>query len=319
VFHFEHFAKPGQLLEDPMNVLANLRIGRQQAEVGVQGSRAGVIVSGAQVHVASDALGFTADDHQHLGVGLVPYDAIDHLNTRFLQPCRQSDIGLFIEPSAYLDHGGDVFAGARRINQQMHDLRVNTGPVQSLLDRQHVGVDAGLAQQLKHGCEPLVGVMQKHVIASNGREQVGLAAEFSRQAGVVDRILQIRAIDLIDGLHRPGQVDRAIALVHVLGGQFEAVGQEFGDGLGAAGTNFEPDGGRKASLGEFSSQRIGQVLDFLFIDQQFGIARDAELVAANDLHAGEQFGHEVLQHGGKENEIVGPPGIGARNPDEARQ
>ena len=47
--------------------------------------------------------------------------------------------------------------------------------------------------------------------------------------------------------------------------------------------------------------------------------RDAELVAANDLHAGEQFGHEVLQHGGKENEIVGPPGIGARNPDEARQ
>ena len=47
-----------------------------------------------------------------------------------------------------------------------------------------------------------------------------------------------------------------------------------------------------------------QVLDLLLVDEEVGVARDAELVAAQHVHAGEQLAHVRVQDRGQEDEGV---------------
>ena len=62
-----------------------------------------------------------------------------------------------------------------------------------------------------------------------------------------------------------------------------------------------------AAADEFVAQGEREVLDFLLVDDQLGVARDAELVRALDLHAGEQLVDEGRQHRGQEHEVVSAP------------
>ena len=44
-----------------------------------------MVIAGRQVHVAAQRTVFAANDQQHLGVGLVADNAIDHLHAGFLE------------------------------------------------------------------------------------------------------------------------------------------------------------------------------------------------------------------------------------------
>ena len=68
---------------------------------------------------------------------------------------------------------------------------------------------------------------------------------------------------------------------------------------------------------EFAFERAAQVVDFFVVDEQVAVARDAELVAAEHLHAGEQLGHELLHDAGQQHETLAPVRVGQR--DHARQ
>ena len=56
----------------------------------------------------------------------------------------------------------------------------------------------------------------------------------------------------------------------------------------AVGGGLEPHRGAVAALRELALERAAQVVDFLLVDEQVAVARDAELVAAEHLHAREQ-------------------------------
>ena len=58
------------------------------------------------------------------------------------------------------------------------------------------------------------------------------------------------------------------------------------------------------TLGQFPLNARTQVLDFFLVDKKIAVARDAELIAAEDLHTGEQFADELVQHGGQEDKTV---------------
>jgi hypothetical protein len=55
VLELAGLAQPGELLEDLGHVGADLFVGGEEAEVGVEARRARVVVAGAQVHIAAQA------------------------------------------------------------------------------------------------------------------------------------------------------------------------------------------------------------------------------------------------------------------------
>ena len=75
----------------------------------------------------------------------------------------------------------------------------------------------------------------------------------------------------------------------------------------------------EVALLQLALERGAQVLDLFLVDEEVGVARDAELVATEHVHAGEQFGHVRVQHRGQEDEAVFPIAQLARQPDHAWQ
>ncbi len=78
-------AQAGQLGEHLVHVLAQLGIGGQQSEIGVQPRRAGMVVAGAQVGVAAQTPFFAAQHDRHLGVRLVRHHAVDDMRPHLFE------------------------------------------------------------------------------------------------------------------------------------------------------------------------------------------------------------------------------------------
>ena len=75
----------------------------------------------------------------------------------------------------------------------------------------------------------------------------------------------------------------------------------------------------EVALLQLALQRGAQVLDLFLVDEQVGVAGDAELVAAEHVHAGEQLADVGVEHRGQEHVGVLLGAQFARQPDHARQ
>ncbi len=104
-----------------MHVLADVRIAGEQAVVRVTARGARVIVAGAEMAVAAQAIGFAAHDHRHLGVSLESDDAVHDVRAGFLQAVGELDVRFFVESRAQLDDDRDVLARMRGGDQRIDD------------------------------------------------------------------------------------------------------------------------------------------------------------------------------------------------------
>ncbi len=307
--------QPGQLLEQQVHIVADIRIGGDQAQVGIRACGAAVIVAGTQVDIAAQLAAFAAHDQQHLGVGLEPDHAVDDLHAGFLQTVGEAEVGLLIEARAQLDHHGDVLAVAGRLDQRVHDQRVLAGAVQGLLDRQHVGVDGGLLDHIQHRGERIEGMVQQHVPARDDLEDPVAVAQGARAQGGV---LQFRPLDHVVQLDHAVEVDRAVDTVDRVFGQPEVLQQGAHDVARAVLRDLQPDRRAVATVDQFIAQRQGEVLDLFLVHHQLGITGHAELVGPLDFHAREHLIDESRQHRGQEHEGLRAAEL-LRQLDDARQ
>jgi len=130
----------GDEVEQPRRVAPQRRVGREQAEVGVDLGRHRVVVAGAEVAVGAQGLALAADHQAQLGVGLVLDEAEHHVHARPLQVLGPAQVVLLVEARLDLDQGGDVLAVLGRLDQGRDDRAVLAGAVERLLDRQHMRV-----------------------------------------------------------------------------------------------------------------------------------------------------------------------------------
>ena len=112
---------PGQLVEQTGEVLADLWVAGEDAEVLVDPGGLRVVVAGTDVAVAHQALGLLADDQAQLGVGLQPDDAVDDVDARLLELAGPADVVDLVEPRLDLDDGEDLLAGLRRVDEGVDD------------------------------------------------------------------------------------------------------------------------------------------------------------------------------------------------------
>ncbi|CFT89483.1 Uncharacterised protein [Bordetella pertussis] len=282
-----------------------------------------MVVAGAQVRVAAQPPFLAAQHQRHLGVRLVRDHAIDHVRAHFLQARGPVDVGLLVKARHQLHHHGDFLAGARRRQQDLHQLGVLAGAVDGLLDRHHVRVQRRGGQEVDDRLERLVGMVQQAILLGHGGEQLGRllahAVERRRHGRQVGGKQQVRPGVGIAQLHQARQVHRAADPVGVLGRQREfalQVGLQVGRGQLV---DLQPHGRAEIALRQLALQGMAQVGDFLFVDEQVAVARHAPLVTAQHFQAGEQFAHEGPQQRGQQDVAVGMAGDLGRHLDQARQ
>ena len=141
-------------------------VGGEQPEVLVEPRGLGVVVAGADVGVAADAVGLVAHDHRQLAVGLEPDQAVDDVAAGLLELAGPADVGLLVEARLDLDEHQHLLAGLGGVDERVDDRGVAGGAVERLLDRQHVRVGGGLLDEPLHARgERVVRVVQQHVVA----------------------------------------------------------------------------------------------------------------------------------------------------------
>ena len=136
-----------------------------------------MVVAGAQVDVAAQAVFLAAHQHQHLGVGLVAEHAVHDVGADFFELGRPADVGLLVEAGHQLQHHGHLGALLRRADQVLHQHRIGAGAIDRHLDGDDAGVVGGGADQFDHRAETLERVMQQDVLAPQYVEQRHLALD----------------------------------------------------------------------------------------------------------------------------------------------
>ena len=141
-------AVAGEVVEQLREVGAEIGIARQHAEVFVDGRGLRVVVAGADVAVAADAVGLLAHDEQDLGVRLQADEPVHDVRARLLEHAGPFDVGLLVEARLQLDERHDLLARFGRLDERRDDAGfVAAGAVQRLLDREHARVARGLLDE----------------------------------------------------------------------------------------------------------------------------------------------------------------------------
>ena len=88
-----------------------------------------VVVAGAQVDIAADALFLGAHHQGDLAVGLEPRHAVNHVSPRPLQPTAPVDVVFLVEPGLQLQQHRHLLARVGGLRQGGDDGRIAADPV----------------------------------------------------------------------------------------------------------------------------------------------------------------------------------------------
>ena len=153
----------GQRAEERGRVFGDRLRAGHEPEVGVDPRGPLVVVAGAEVDVAPQALRRPPDDQADLRVGLVAANAVDDVRAGFLERARPLDVALLVESRRQLDEHGDLLVALGGALQAGDDRRADAGAVQRLLDREDVGIVGRLLDQRDDRIVGVVGMVQQDV------------------------------------------------------------------------------------------------------------------------------------------------------------
>jgi hypothetical protein len=277
---FVGLAQPRELLEHLVHVGADRLVRREEVEVRVELRGPRMVVARAQVRVAHELALLAPHRERHLRVRLVPHHAVHHVRPDFLEARGPIDVRLLVEARHQLDHHRHFLAGLRGVDEGLHDHRVGAGAVHGLLDRHHLRIARGLADELDHGRERLERAVQELVALADGGEDVAPFRERLGQARREGLVLEVGPVHLLGNAHEAHQVHGAAHRVEVVALEPELREQEPRHRLRHVVRDFQAHRVAEVALRQFALERLAQVLHLLLLDEEVGVARHAELVAA---------------------------------------
>ena len=134
----------GQLVEQTGHILTDHRIAGQQTQIGVDSCGLRVVIAGAHMAVAAQAVGFLTHHEAQLAVGLQAYDAVHHVHACTFEFAGPRDVGILVEASLDLDQCQHLLAGMRGVDQGVDDRRIAGRAVQRLLEGEHLRIGGRL-------------------------------------------------------------------------------------------------------------------------------------------------------------------------------
>ncbi len=296
-------AVAGEVVEHVGDIGADLLVGREQSEVGVQPRGRGVVVAGADVHVVAYSVALAAHHEHALGVRLQRRLAVDDVHAGLLQRLRPVDVHALVEARLQLDQRDRLLAALGGVDQRRHQRRVVARAVDGLLDREHVRVGHCLLDEaLDRGGERVVGMVHEHIAFAHRPEHIGPLALVAQQPWVGmshKRLLaQLGVARQFDDLPQRAHVEQPVDRVDLVLLYSQQSRQLLAQALRAVGADLDAHDLAEAPAAQLVLDRLQQVGGVVG-DLQVGVAGDPEDVVVGDLHAGEQrvemAGDHVLQ------------------------
>ena len=278
----------GEEVEELGRVLADDLVAGEQVEVGVEARGHHVVVAGAEVHVAPDAVAFAAHHHADLGVRLDADQAIDHVDALVFERSRPLDVTLFVEARLELEQHGDLFAVARRLEQRGHRRGVAADAVERHLDGQHVGVVGRAFEPVDDRLERVVRAVDEDVVLADRGEDAEVGVVEAPGHGRHERrVFEVGTVEAqqVDAAHAQGRRHGHQAL----GLEIEVVEQDAAYVVGGRGVDRQAHHRTEPAAQDALLDGLEQVVGFELLDGHLGVARDPEGVDADDRHAGEQL------------------------------
>src|SRR5262245_42587927 len=289
----------GQVVEQLRDVFAEIFVGGEESQVGVNAGGDRVVIAGAEVHVAAQLVLLLAHDESDLGVSLQTDKAVDDVDAGFLQLLGPLDVRLFVEAGFEFDQHRDLFAVLGGLDQRFDYRRVLAYAVERLFDRQHVRVARGLAQEFDHRRERLVGVMEQNVLMAYGVEDVISGTQRRRRCRRERLVLQLRQVELVER-HQVGDVQGAVNRVDVLLLHLQRMAQQLDHMRAHPGGDLQPNAEAEAAVAHLLLDRLEQVAGLVLFDLDVGVASDAEGLAFDDAHSREERvdvrRHHLFEH-----------------------
>lgn len=124
---------------------AELLVAGEQAEIGINFRGGVVVVAGAEVQVAADAVFLAADNERDFAVGLEAGQTVNDVAAGFFKLLCPVDVVFFVKARFQLDKHRDLFAVFGGFDERRDDGRVAADAVESLLDGEYVSSSAACA------------------------------------------------------------------------------------------------------------------------------------------------------------------------------
>src|SRR5579883_2140875 len=159
----DHAARiASERVEEMLGIFANLRTAGEQRIIFVDASGAGVVVAGANMHVAAQSAGLTTDHQRNFGVRLhldLPHLAVDDVYAGTFQGARPLDVVLFIEARLQFHQHGHLLAAFIGVEQRVYNRRVLPHTIERLFDGDDLGITRGSLDELSDRAEGIVRVV----------------------------------------------------------------------------------------------------------------------------------------------------------------
>ena len=173
----------GDDIEKGGRVCAELLVAGEQAEVGINFRGGVVVVAGAEVQVAADAVFLAADNERDFAVGLEAGQTVNDVAAGLFELLCPVDVVFFVKARFQLDKHRDLFAVFGGFDERRDDGRVAADAVERLLNGEYVFVFCGLCDELHDTVECLIWMVNKAVALTDGPENIGVAEEIARGCG----------------------------------------------------------------------------------------------------------------------------------------
>jgi hypothetical protein len=285
--------EPGEVVEQLGQVAADGGIGGEQTQILVDRGRLGVVVARADVAVAAQAVALLAHDEQGLGVGLQADEAVDDVDADLLERLGPLDVAGLVEAGLQLHEHGDLLARLGGPDEGADDRAVAGRAVQRRLDGDDLVVGGGLGQEGLDGVvEAGVGVVDEDVVAPHLGEEVRRGVVVLDQPGLGDplpgRVLQVTSVQAVQH-PEPGEVERSDDLVDVVVGDVELAHQQVAQLLAHGGLDLEAHGPPEPAAAQLDLDGGQQIVRFVLLEREIGVARHPEGRELHDVHPGEQL------------------------------
>ena len=210
---------------------------------------------------------------------------------------RPAEVALFVEARHQLDDDRHLLAAVGGAHERRHHRRVGPGPVERLLDREHVRVVGGLFHEGEDGLEPLVRVVHEEVArVEHVEDAVGLARSPSTGTGLIPgsrRAVEPRQFHDAPERMQIEESGHAVQVLVIEAG--EAREQRRQDAARAA-VDFEAHDVALPAAPQLHLEGFDIRLPAFIVQLQLGVARKAEGRRLEDDLPGEQRVEALANH-----------------------
>ncbi len=283
----------GKLVEQLRHILPHHRVAGEQAEIGVLARGLRIVVAGAHVAVAGEAVRLLTNDERELAVRLQPDNAVDDVYAGAFELARPRNVRILVEARLEFDEREHLLAGLCGVDERVDDRRVARRAVERLLDGEHLRVGGRLREERLHRRrERVVRVMQQNVALADRGEDVLRAARLDlgdlpvrrRHEG---REFQVRPVDAAE-FEEHGGVERRRQTVHLVRRHAHLVRKQLGEERRRLIGDLQADRRSETAAQQFLLDRVEQILGVVFLHLDIFVSGDAEGARLLDDHAREQ-------------------------------